>query len=134
MVVARTIKSISSDVIVTDGFSGNIALKASEGTAKLVQSYLRMALKTGLWSKFTTALNSISFARLKKKIDPRNVNGAVLLGLNGLVIKSHGGTDAIGYANALKVAVSLAQGDFLSEIDRTLTALHDEDADIGFVS
>ncbi len=123
-----------ADVIVTDGFSGNIALKASEGTAKLVQSYLRMALKTGLWSKFTTALNSISFARLKKKIDPRNVNGAVLLGLNGLVIKSHGGTDAIGYANALKVAVSLAQGDFLSEIDRTLTALHDEDADIGFVS
>jgi glycerol-3-phosphate acyltransferase PlsX len=123
-----------ADVIVTDGFTGNIALKSSEGTAKLIGKYFNSALQDGLWSKFTTFLNSITLLRLKKQIDPRSVNGAVLLGLNGLVIKSHGGTDAVGYANALNIAIGLAESNFLEEIERTLTDLHDEDDNIGFIS
>jgi len=72
--------------------------------------------------------------KLKKRIDPRSVNGGVFLGLNGIVVKSHGGTDHIGYANALNVAIGLAESSFLEEIDKTLEALHDEDDNIGFIA
>jgi len=87
-----------ADVVVTDGFTGNIALKTAEGTAKLIGAFFKEALSGSIWSKFTTSLNLMALRRLKKRIDPRNVNGGVFLGLNGVVIKSHGGTDAIGFA------------------------------------
>jgi len=70
---------------------------------------------------------------MKKRIDPRRVNGGVFLGLNGIVIKSHGGTDKIGYANALNIAIGLAESDFLEDIGREVEALHDEDDNIGFI-
>ena len=121
------------DVVVTDGFTGNIALKTAEGTAKLVREFLRKSLRATLWAKFTTFLNMAAFKQLKKRLDPNRVNGAVFLGLKGIVIKSHGGTDAIGFANAVGIGVELAESNFLSEVERTLDALHDEDDNIGFI-
>jgi len=122
-----------AEVIVTDGFTGNIALKTAEGTAKLIGTYFKEAMQGSAWSKFTTYLNAMALRRLKKKIDPRNSNGGVFLGLNGVVIKSHGGTDKIGFSNALNIAIGLAESDFLEKIDVTLVALHDEDDNIGFI-
>ncbi len=122
-----------ADVVVTDGFTGNIALKTAEGTAKLIGTFFNEALKGNLWSKFTTSLNSLALFRLKRRIDPRRVNGAVFLGLNGVVIKSHGGTDHVGYANAVNIAIGLAESDFLEAIDARMDALHDEDDNIGFI-
>lgn len=122
-----------TDVIVTDGFTGNVALKTAEGTAKLIGQFFTEALQGSLWSKFTTLLNIMALRQLRKRIDPRRANGGVFLGLNGIVVKSHGGTDAIGFANALNIAIGLAESDFLGEIERTLTALHDEDDNIGFI-
>lgn len=122
------------DVIVTDGFTGNIALKTAEGTAKLVSQYFKESLQGSLWSKFTALLNYAGFKRLQRRLDPRRSNGGVFLGLNGIIIKSHGGTDAIGFANAVGIGVELAESTFLAEVERTLNALHDEDDNIGFVA
>lgn len=123
-----------ADVIVTDGFTGNIALKTAEGTAKLIGTFFTDALKGNLWSKFTTLLNGLALRKLRKRIDPRRVNGAVFLGLNGLVVKSHGGTDHVGFANAVNVAVGLAESPFEKEIERKLAELHSEDDNIGFIT
>ena len=133
-VEGNDISTGGADVFITDGFTGNVALKTAEGTAKLIGTYFSAALKNGIWSKFTALLNSVALRKLKNQIDPRNVNGAVLLGLKGVVVKSHGGTDPIGFANALNVAIGLAESNFLQEIDRTLEALHDEDDNIGFIA
>jgi len=122
------------DVIVTDGFTGNVALKTAEGTAKIIGQYFTDALQGNIWSKFVTWLNLPALLKLKKRIDPRRVNGGVFLGLNGIVVKSHGGTDKIGFANALEIAIGLAESDFLNEIERTLSELHDEDDNIGFIA
>ncbi len=115
------------DVIVTDGFTGNIALKTAEGTARLLGKFIKGALQANLYSKFVSLLNLPALRRMKKRMDPRMGNGGVFLGLNGIVIKSHGGTDAIGFSSALSVAIELADSSFLEELDRTLSALHDED-------
>lgn len=123
----------NTDVVVTDGFTGNIALKTAEGTAKLIGKFFTEAMFGNIWSKFTTFLNGIALLKLKKRIDPRGVNGGVFLGLNGVVIKSHGGTDKVGYANALNIAIGLAESNFLEEIEREVQALHDEDDNIGFI-
>lgn len=123
-----------AEVIVTGGFTGNIALKTAEGTAKLIGAYFSEAMKGSLWSKFTALLNAAALRRLKKRIDPRNSNGGVFLGLNGIVIKSHGGTDAIGFAHAINTAIGLAESDFLDTIETSLEALHAEDDNIGFIA
>lgn len=104
------------DVIVTDGFTGNVALKTAEGTARLVASYVREALTSGVISKMGAALASSGLKRLRQKMDPSNVNGGVLLGLNGVVVKSHGGTDAEGYATALWLAADLAGSKYMEEV------------------
>ena len=122
------------DVIVTDGFTGNVALKTGEGTATLINDLLRESLMKTPLSMLGALLARGSLKRLQKRIDPRRVNGGVFLGLNGIVVKSHGGTDAIGFANALNIAIGLAESDFLSAIDARLDALHDEDDNIGFIS
>ncbi|WP_409433906.1 phosphate acyltransferase PlsX [Litorimonas sp. RW-G-Af-16] len=122
------------DVVVTDGYTGNIALKTAEGTAKLIGTFFSEALNGSLWSKFTTFLNILALRRLKKRIDPRRSNGGVFLGLNGVVVKSHGGTDHIGFATALNIAIGLAESDFLNIIETRLDALHDEDDNIGFIN
>lgn len=100
------------DVIVTDGFTGNIALKTGEGTAKLVADLLRQAFANSILSKFAALLAMTSLKRLKKRIDPRRVNGGIFLGLNGTVIKSHGSADATGVSAAIKLAFQLTKSGF----------------------
>ena len=100
------------DVIVTDGFTGNIALKTGEGTAKLVGTLLKDAFANSIMSKFAALLAMTSLKRLQKRIDPRRVNGGIFLGLNGTVIKSHGSADATGVSAAIKLAFTLAQSGF----------------------
>jgi glycerol-3-phosphate acyltransferase PlsX len=98
------------DVVVTDGFTGNIALKTAEGTAKLVISYLRSALKRSVASRLGAFLASGALNALRRKLDPRASNGGMFLGLNGVVVKSHGGTDALGFASATDMAIDMAEG------------------------
>ncbi|MDO5620635.1 MAG: phosphate acyltransferase PlsX [Paracoccus sp. (in: a-proteobacteria)] len=100
------------DVIVTDGFTGNVAIKTGEGTAKLVGDFLREAFGNSIMSKFAALLAMSSLKRLQKRIDPRRVNGGVFLGLNGTVVKSHGSADATGVSAAIKLAFQLAQSGF----------------------
>lgn len=129
-VEGNDISTGQADVIVTDGFTGNIALKTAEGTAKLVGGFVKQALTGNILSKLLTGLNYFAISKLKDRMDPRQVNGGVFLGLNGIVVKSHGGTDAIGFANALNVAFGLIDSQFQDEIESTLRALHDAELDI----
>lgn len=100
------------DVIVTDGFTGNVALKTGEGTAKLVGDFLKDAFSNSIMSKFAAVLAMSSLKRLQKRIDPRRVNGGIFLGLNGTVVKSHGSADATGVSAAIKLAFTLAKSGF----------------------
>jgi glycerol-3-phosphate acyltransferase PlsX len=100
------------DVIVTDGFTGNIALKTGEGTAKLISDFMREAFAGSLLSKLGALLALGSLRRLQKRMDPRRVNGGVFLGLNGTVVKSHGSADETGVAAAIKLAFDLAKSGF----------------------
>ncbi|WP_300391945.1 phosphate acyltransferase PlsX [Henriciella sp.] len=108
------------DIIVTDGFTGNVALKTAEGTARLVSRYIREALTSSLLSKAGAALASSGLRELKTKLNPSSVNGGVLLGLNGVIVKSHGGTDAEGYATAVKLAADLANSHYMEEVSSGL--------------
>jgi glycerol-3-phosphate acyltransferase PlsX len=104
------------DVVVTDGFSGNIALKTAEGTARFVTDLLRRAFKSSLRSKAGFALSRPALNLLKVHLDPNNHNGAVFLGLNGLVVKSHGSATPKGVANAIAVAASMVTSDIIRKI------------------
>ena len=97
------------DVVVTDGFCGNITLKAIEGTAKMVSGALKEGFKKSIFSKLGYLIASRSLKSTLKSLDPRQYNGAMLVGLNGVVVKSHGSADEISFANAIKVAISLAE-------------------------
>ena len=104
------------DVVVTDGFTGNVALKTGEGTAKLISDFLREAFGAGIMSRFAALLALNSLKRLQKRIDPRRVNGGVFLGLNGTVVKSHGSADATGVSAAISLAYRLAQVRFIERL------------------
>lgn len=104
------------DVIVTDGFTGNIALKTGEGTAKLISDFLKEAFGAGIMSKFAALLAMSSLKRLQKRIDPRRVNGGVFLGLNGTVVKSHGSADETGVAAAIGLAIQLSRSGFVDRL------------------
>jgi glycerol-3-phosphate acyltransferase PlsX len=104
------------DVIVTDGFTGNVALKTAEGTAAFIRDLLREAFGHSMMSRFAALLAISSLKRLSKRIDPRRVNGGVFLGLNGTVVKSHGSADATGIAAAIKLAFQLASTDFSQKL------------------
>ena len=104
------------DVIVTDGFTGNVALKTGEGTASLIGDLLKEAFKYSPLSRFAAVLALTSLRRLQKRIDPRRVNGGVFLGLNGPVVKSHGSADAMGVSAAVKLAYQLAASGFQEKI------------------
>lgn len=104
------------DVIVTDGFTGNVALKAIEGTARLVGDLLKQTLTSTLLAKLGALLARGALRRLQMRIDPRRVNGGVFLGLNGTVVKSHGSADATGVAAAIGLAYQLAQSGFLERL------------------
>lgn len=110
----------SIDVVVTDGFSGNIALKTAEGTARFVTDLLRRAFKSSLRSKAGFALSRPALNLLKVHLDPNNHNGAVFLGLNGLVVKSHGGANPKGVANAIQVAARMVHNDIIRKIGNDL--------------
>jgi glycerol-3-phosphate acyltransferase PlsX len=109
-----------ADVIVTEGFSGNIALKAAEGTARQIAEYLRSAMSRTWSSKIGYLFARGAFQALRDKMDPRKVNGGVFLGLTGIVIKSHGGTDAEGFASAVDVGYDMVRYDLLNKINQTL--------------
>ncbi|WP_407949940.1 phosphate acyltransferase PlsX [Parvibaculum sp.] len=111
------------DVVVTDGYTGNIALKTAEGTARLIVSYLRGAMQSSLMSRIGYLFARGAFKALADKIDPRSSNGAVFLGLNGLVVKSHGSTDPVGFAAAIDVAADVASADLVSKIVSDLDRL-----------
>ena len=121
------------DVVVTDGFTGNIALKTAEGTARLVGSYLRQALKRSILSKLGAVIASGALSTLRRKMDPRAQNGGVFLGLNGVVVKSHGGADSVGFASALDIAIDMARADINARItaDRSRIAAESAGARAG---
>jgi glycerol-3-phosphate acyltransferase PlsX len=104
------------DVVVTEGFTGNVALKAAEGTAKQISTFLRAALSRTLISKLGALLASGAFRAFKDRLDPRKHNGGVFLGLNGIVVKSHGGTDALGFATAIDVAIDMVENELVKKI------------------
>lgn len=117
------------DVIVTDGFTGNVALKTGEGTARLIGDFMREAFKATPLSRIAALLAYTSLRRLKTRIDPRRVNGGVFLGLNGTVVKSHGASDATGVSAAVKLAFQLAQSGFSERLaERVATAACTEDS------
>ena len=114
----------SADVVVTDGFTGNIALKTAEGTARLLAHYMRDAFTGSVISRLGAWLATAAFNKLKVIMDPSRVNGGVFLGLNGIVVKSHGGADNTGFASALDLAADLAGSEFSSKISGSLVHLN----------
>lgn len=115
------IPSAEIDVVVTDGFTGNVALKTAEGTSHLIAHLLREALMGSFWGKLSALMGRGVLARLRRRIDPRSVNGGVFLGLNGTVIKSHGGSDATAIATALDLAWRLAEAGFTETLAQQVT-------------
>jgi glycerol-3-phosphate acyltransferase PlsX len=110
------------DVVVTEGFAGNIALKTAEGTARQLGQYLKSAMTRTLLSRLGYILARDAFRTLSEKMDPRKSNGGVFLGLNGIVIKSHGGTDAEGFAYAVDIGHDMVRYDLLAKISQTLNS------------
>ena len=117
------ITSGKTDVVVTDGFSGNIALKSIEGAARLIRHFLKGSLSGSLRGKLGYIIAKPAFDLVQTKSDPRMYNGAVFLGLRGIAVKSHGGTDFIGFANAIGVAISMIQHNFIKDIEERLSML-----------
>ena len=109
------------NVIVTDGFTGNVALKTAEGTANFISIELKKALSTGIVAKISSLLNISNLKQFKERLDPRLYNGAILLGLESPVIKSHGSTDFIGFANSLDVCVKTVDGELIDKIKKNIT-------------
>jgi glycerol-3-phosphate acyltransferase PlsX len=113
------------DVVVCEGFSGNIALKTAEGTAKQIAAYLRMAMSRSLMAKIGALFAQGAFRALKEKMDPRHANGGVFLGLQGIVIKSHGGADAIGFASAVDLGYDMARSGLVHIISKDIERFQD---------
>ncbi|WP_292263387.1 phosphate acyltransferase PlsX [Brevundimonas sp.] len=111
------------DVVVTDGFTGNIALKTAEGTARLISGLLRESLSSSLTSKLGALIALPALKRMRDRIDPNAINGGPLLGLNGLVVKSHGGANARGFGSAVRIAVDLGRSDYLAKVAGNLKRL-----------
>ena len=113
-----------ADVIVVEGFAGNIALKTAEGTARQIATYMRSAMTSSLLSKLGAFLAQGAFRALKEKIDPRRANGGTFLGLNGIAVKSHGGTDAMGFASAIDLGYDMAESGLTGRLAADLEAFH----------
>ena len=111
------------DVVVTDGFTGNVALKTGEGMARFFARTLRETLSSTPLAKAGAVVASGALNRMRARLDPSSVNGGPLLGLNGTVVKSHGGADARGFANAVAMAANLAASDYTAQIDRNMQRL-----------
>jgi glycerol-3-phosphate acyltransferase PlsX len=112
-----------ADVVVTDGFTGNVSLKAIEGTAWFIRRILQESLAATWRGKLGYLIAKPAFALMQKRIDPRLYNGAIFLGLQGVAVKSHGGTDALGFSHAIRVAIDMAARGFIQEIEDRLQLL-----------
>ena len=119
-VEGNNIMTGDSNVIVTDGFTGNIALKTAEGTAKFIIKNLRKALTENIISKFSLIFSYFSLKKFKNKLDPRKYNGAIFLGLNGPVVKSHGGTDSVGFYHFIELCYKIVKGDLMTQVKKKL--------------
>ena len=108
------------DVVVTEGFAGNIALKTAEGTARQIGEYLREAMRSSLRTRIGYLFARSGFRQLRDRLDPRRSNGGVFLGLNGIVIKSHGATDAEGFAAAIELGYDVVRDELLTKITAAL--------------
>ena len=108
------------NVIVTDGFTGNVALKTAEGTANFITSELKKAMTRNFIGKISSILNISNLKSFKKRLDPRLYNGAILLGLDSPVVKSHGSTDYIGFANSLKLCEKIVSGRLIEKIKQSI--------------
>lgn len=111
------------DVVVTDGFTGNIAVKTAEGMGRLFTDFLRASFKHSLTARVGYVFAATALRKLRDRLDPRRYNGAVFLGLDGIAVKSHGGSDALGFANAIGVAVDMKVNGFLDKIRTGVAAL-----------
>ena len=109
------------NVIVTDGFTGNVALKTAEGTANFITQELKKALTSNLIGKISSLLNIKNLNNFKKRLDPRLYNGAIFIGLDSPVVKSHGGTDYLGFSNSLDVCKRIIKGDLINKIKNNIT-------------
>lgn len=116
------------DVVVTDGFSGNVALKTAEGTSKLISSFIRQSFKHSPLARLGYLFARPAMNKLRARLDPRRYNGAIFLGLGGIVVKSHGGTDALGFATAVGTAVDMVQQKALDKIREDFAHLHEGEA------
>ena len=108
------------DVIVADGFTGNIALKTAEGTANFITGELKKAMMGNLIGKISSFLNMSNLKKFKKRLDPRLYNGAIFIGLDSPVVKSHGGTDYVGFSNSIDVCYKIVKGDLISKIKENI--------------
>ena len=111
------------DVVVTDGFTGNIALKTAEGAARMISDVLRAELTSSIASRIGALVAMPALKRMRERLDPRRVNGAVFLGLNGVVVKSHGGADGLGISRAISVAADMGDSRYRSELETNLSNL-----------
>ena len=109
------------NVIVSDGFTGNVALKTAEGTANFITDELKKALNGTLIGKISSLLNISNIKKFKKRLDPRLYNGAIFIGLDSPVVKSHGGTDYIGFANSLNVCEKIIRGNLIKKIKQNIS-------------
>ena len=112
-----------SNVIVTDGFTGNVALKTAEGTAKFITDNLRKSLNQNFITKISMIFSYFSLRKFKERLDPRKYNGAIFLGLNGPVVKSHGGIDAIGFYHSIDLCYKIVKGNLIKRIKNNLDQL-----------
>ena len=117
-----------TNVIVTDGFTGNIALKTAEGTAKFITKNLKKSLTETFYSRISLIFSYFSLKKFKSKLDPRKYNGAIFLGLNGPVVKSHGGTDALGFYYSIDLCYKIIKGNLMDEIKKNLVHLNEKES------
>jgi len=115
-----------SNVIVTDGFTGNIALKTAEGTAKFITDSLRKSLTSTLIAKISVLFSFFALRKFKEKLDPRKFNGAIFLGLKGPVVKSHGSTDAVGFYYSIDLCYRIIKGDLMNKIKNNLSHVNND--------
>ena len=115
----------NTNVIVTDGFTGNIALKTAEGTAKFITDSLKRSLTENFFSKISLFFSYFSLKKFKSKLDPRKFNGAIFLGLNGPVVKSHGGIDSLGFYYSIDLCYKIIKGDLMYQIKKNLSHLNE---------
>ena len=111
-----------SNVIITDGFTGNVALKTAEGTANFIINELKKTMSNSLVGKLSTLLNMNNLKKFKKRLDPRLYNGAIFIGLDSPVVKSHGGTDYIGFSNSLSVCDRVIRGNLIEKIKQNINS------------